>query len=513
MSANATTKHTAARGPKLVPSHFMLTDDAGVQRRIDFDVILHRCDRRSRAVFSRAVEILDFTPHVGAQVRRQLLAILVAVALLVPLFLLTSIGFARSATGTVAMLAVVLGSTWLFQRGPRRRRYVEFGERIGSICLAHAVCPGCLYQLSGVPADETGLMICPECGAAWKHERITPESTITIPTHAEAFKPGLGMEGVQVQRWVRDADGNIFSLLDAAFGKVIRSASDEDHRTRLREVRDTLRQNSRSRRLLAAFMTFAGTGYIVNIGLRGGPFMWPPTSVDQVLGWVLSFAALLLAGRMIWLSFNPHGHGADEGEAVRRMIAARLCPSCGGDLELALPADAGRIQCRDCLAVWKTLALKSSAAVDALHAQHLPSGCPACGYPIDEDRRKLDGSLHCWGCGYEIDRGVPPKVRDAVKWTAPDRQFCAACAIRLTDAMPQRALSCVCNECSHIFVALERLVASANPACPSCGSVEVRIAERVDVVKCPDCHTCNAIARHRGAAEAGRVEPSSEVGL
>lgn len=51
--------------------------------------------------------------------------------------------------------------------GGRRRARSEIAETIPA-CIAHRVCPACLYDLSEIPADADGLTVCPECDGAWR---------------------------------------------------------------------------------------------------------------------------------------------------------------------------------------------------------------------------------------------------------------------------------------------------------------------------------------------------------
>jgi hypothetical protein len=45
----------------------------------------------------------------------------------------------------------------------RRRRL----GRVKRVMLAHARCPHCGYDIKGLPTEQDGLTLCPECGCAW----------------------------------------------------------------------------------------------------------------------------------------------------------------------------------------------------------------------------------------------------------------------------------------------------------------------------------------------------------
>jgi hypothetical protein len=63
-----------------------------------------------------------------------------------------------------AILACVVGggiAPWLATRRERQLR-------LRSVMLQHRRCPHCGYGLTGVPAGEDGLTVCPECACAWR---------------------------------------------------------------------------------------------------------------------------------------------------------------------------------------------------------------------------------------------------------------------------------------------------------------------------------------------------------
>lgn len=61
-------------------------------------------------------------------------------------------------------------------------QYVRRAERVSENAtpndIARAMlraqrCPSCGYTLSGVPKQEDGCVVCPECGGAWRAPRLT----------------------------------------------------------------------------------------------------------------------------------------------------------------------------------------------------------------------------------------------------------------------------------------------------------------------------------------------------
>jgi len=49
-------------------------------------------------------------------------------------------------------------------------------HKISSIHLEKGRCAACTYRLEELPPESDGCVVCPECNAAWKHDRIGPDS-------------------------------------------------------------------------------------------------------------------------------------------------------------------------------------------------------------------------------------------------------------------------------------------------------------------------------------------------
>lgn len=71
------------------------------------------------------------------------------------------------ATNPVFVAPIVAGAIvpWIVAREQRLRR-------ARSAMLRHRRCPGCLQSLQGLGTDADGCTCCPECGAAWRLDRV-----------------------------------------------------------------------------------------------------------------------------------------------------------------------------------------------------------------------------------------------------------------------------------------------------------------------------------------------------
>ena len=69
---------------------------------------------------------------------------------------------ARSAK-TVSMLYMT-ALPWIIWFGVKRKRM----RHVTTAMLKHSTCPHCGYNLRGLPTDDDGCNVCPECASAWK---------------------------------------------------------------------------------------------------------------------------------------------------------------------------------------------------------------------------------------------------------------------------------------------------------------------------------------------------------
>ncbi|MBT8485216.1 MAG: hypothetical protein EX267_12730 [Acidimicrobiia bacterium] len=83
------------------------------------------------------------------------------------------LGWIGVIAGYVLVAPAVATLAWLVALGPiRRRRF----RRITDVYLAAGRCPSCTYELAGLTPENDACLVCPECGAAWRSERISPDA-------------------------------------------------------------------------------------------------------------------------------------------------------------------------------------------------------------------------------------------------------------------------------------------------------------------------------------------------
>jgi hypothetical protein len=54
----------------------------------------------------------------------------------------------------------------------RTNPMIDYSARIVSPCLKWGVCASCGYTLRDAQSQDDGCVVCSECGAAWKRERV-----------------------------------------------------------------------------------------------------------------------------------------------------------------------------------------------------------------------------------------------------------------------------------------------------------------------------------------------------
>lgn len=273
------------------------------------------------------------------QIRQTLLV--VGAALLSMVIFFVGMGLARVyARGTpmwiapVCGIVVVQGIAIGLTRGSRR--WTE--PRIVSEVLKEGLCPSCGYNLHGIPVAEDGCVVCPECGSAWKGERI--RRTEEFMAKAACVSPLRAIQGqARNTSWTtRDARGVKVELAHPRLRKAIR-ASGEERAARLREARRETARGSRWLRWPALGIAWGATiaGLVMLAIYSPGWAEFGMTFVALVaICLVMTFSNVLYSGR-----------------AMRRaMTGRRMCPSCTRELGEARDAE-GVVWCRGCLGDWK----------------------------------------------------------------------------------------------------------------------------------------------------------------
>ncbi len=242
--------------------------------------------------------------------------------------------------------------------------------------LAEGCCAGCLYALADLRTPE--MTTCPECGAAWKTERI---GSMRGSTQSAAAPVGVGQglvdgetsaprERSAIARWfetirlantpviadacerrVRLVDGKVFSDVDA------RTASlTDEQREKAKRAMATGRTWSIILAVLFALLMLPAVFVNVMLAKRGIP---TPgfAGLQHILLRLLMILAPLFGLFMMMFQMYPAIRGwrpRNAPKAARMLADAYVCPCCGGTLT-NVEADAkGNRTCAACQSAWQT---------------------------------------------------------------------------------------------------------------------------------------------------------------
>jgi hypothetical protein len=332
-----------------------VTDDVGVDHRVEFREILKTADTHARFVYSLASRVIRSPmPWRGAGL--VLLFYLIFVVLVQPLTKGTLFWtFMRTQYGFFFAQALIFTAMMFILRFSTRRRLRSGGQEFTQVFLSNGLCPVCLYPVGGMPSSDDGLVRCLECGSAWAGTRVGEKSTQSDGNpHQREWSDYFGLKGsLWSQRSIRDASGTAHVLLDGQYPTAIKLASSAELESRLIDARAMLRESVRFRRTIGAIM--AGVGLLLSFTWFGVVLMrhWPPVTASQTISFVTSLFILFFSIGLMPLIANLRGHSANKRLAIEVMLRRKLCPACGADLEGVLLQDDGTCVCPRCLAVWE----------------------------------------------------------------------------------------------------------------------------------------------------------------
>jgi len=240
---------------------------------------------------------------------------------------------------TVALMIVVMGMS--FVAGRIRRRLAS--AALTKLLIEEGLCPSCGYNFFGLAEDEAGLLHCPECGAAWRADRIR---------RVEAFASGANMADANTivtvagSSWTSlDDRGMRRPIVHPRLRRELKAAPDEAIRARLEVAKGEIRRSGRVVRWVVAGMLFAAAA-----GMAAASFQWGRPGVGAKLAGMLP--AAVFAGIGLWALLGNFCYSMTK--LKRAMLGQDLCPGCGRSLE-GLPAEPdGRVVCSGCLGAWQT---------------------------------------------------------------------------------------------------------------------------------------------------------------
>lgn len=259
----------------------------------------------------------------------------------IPTFLWLFGGSRGSVLLALSALAV-LAHKWF----ERRLKVERLRHGVGSTIVAHGFCARCAYSLKGLDAQPDGVIVCPECGAAWIAARITrPHWTGVKPPIAEA--PPLLPRLIFIRPpLVNDARGVLVRRIDSWLLSVWPDRRQAMGRERVQRLRRALRSRGRWLRWTAAAFLAAAAVWVLTqfTRLDGVDEQWRRLVATGIVALALLPACASLVA-LLGETGIPSSHFA------RTAAAEGVCAACAGELG---PADAGGYRvCIACGATWR----------------------------------------------------------------------------------------------------------------------------------------------------------------
>jgi predicted RNA-binding Zn-ribbon protein involved in translation (DUF1610 family) len=229
--------------------------------------------------------------------------------------------------------------------------YVRRGalSQIARTAVAEGVCGSCAFPLEGAPAEPDATLVCPECGAAWRADRVVSPfwERPVVPVLRRGVLPLL-TPGVRSRQalYAPDDRGRYVQTPDSRLMRVRPELLAEVPPDEQRAIRRDARRVGRWWRVLLTAVMGALPAFILWLA-------WLARSEDEmVLAWIFAATGGLV---MIGVLGIPMGSAFGGPHATARvMVRHGRCGSCLHPLGAAPPDAGGRRVCPRCGAGWVT---------------------------------------------------------------------------------------------------------------------------------------------------------------
>ncbi|MGE3107843.1 MAG: hypothetical protein AB7G11_01670 [Phycisphaerales bacterium] len=249
-----------------------------------------------------------------------------------------------------ALIGVVVIGSIILQALRSAGKVVPSEEAAAQVLLRHGLCASCLYNLGDLSESDDRCLVCPECGAAWRRDRIQSfsrfDSAVPNDSAVHNAKQAFSMLGfgADTGSTCKDDRGSPRMLVSPHLRTHIGAAVGEQ-RDRLLAARADTRRIGRWFRWIAACLIFAlfiglPLFAIISTTLRSGRAV----SLGLIVG--------VGMGGLLFIGVIRGNFGFSPAKVRRTMLRHRLCPSCAEFTGDKPPAVDGCITC-DCGAVWR----------------------------------------------------------------------------------------------------------------------------------------------------------------
>lgn len=228
------------------------------------------------------------------------------------------------------------------------RCYVRRGAMasLARTAVAEGACGSCAFSLRGAPQEPDGMIVCPECGAAWRAERVVapywdrPAFPVLRRRFLAWITPGVRNPGLL---FAPDDRGRYVQCPDSRLMRVRPALLDGVPPEERRELRRAMRRVGRWRRvlLLLALSWIPGTLFYG---------WWELYQAEGIGVWIHLAVTVPIA--LVVLAI-PAGSAFGGPHGTSRVTARRgRCGSCLESLDGAPVDSENRRICRRCGAAW-----------------------------------------------------------------------------------------------------------------------------------------------------------------
>lgn len=255
-------------------------------------------------------------------------------------------------TKTLGLFAIA-GVMWLIAVRSMARNAASGVIRV---LLHDGICPSCTYSLEGLSPHKDGCYQCPECGAAWRADRVIrrrrfEEIPRSFPRRKRRSLANLFHELILL-RELADDSGAVGRISKHQLKTALVATIDADRRARLNSVREELRSGQRRLRNVMSLFFALSTVYLFLFGsntLYRSVQSGMPTSIILIPGLFL-IAVTVMSAYFAWQHWNSAMVGATTRLRVA-FLSHGICPRCASDLQ-GDADERGFVVCKECRSCW-----------------------------------------------------------------------------------------------------------------------------------------------------------------
>lgn len=213
------------------------------------------------------------------------------------------------------------------------------------LILEEGLCPTCGYNYNELPVEPDGCYVCPECGGAWRADRVRRAAPFVGEGGTSVLQTIRGAARNTSRPITTDDRGRGVALVHPRMRRERREAADEAHRARIDAARRRVARIGRAVRwIVGGFLIALGIAVLCIVVLSVAPM--PTMGRVGVL-----FGAMCMAG--LGVAAILGNFGCRVKPIIEAVRSEGLCPSCAALLEGREPEEDGCTVCPACLSAWR----------------------------------------------------------------------------------------------------------------------------------------------------------------